>query len=130
MSPAAFETPDKMSGGPTGKMPVLQQPRIFGKGKGKSNVPCTACTVRASQAERDFSFQPDTGSANFRCREFTFRCHRLGNSGGKWPADHAHGFAQGLRSRWFRFLHELPKRKGPAPGKKSASGFGHSLEGT
>src|SRR5205814_8959056 len=27
-------------------------------------------------------------------------------------------------------LHELRERKGPAPGKKSASGFGHSLEGT
>jgi len=27
MSPAACETPDKMSGGPTGKMPVLQQLR-------------------------------------------------------------------------------------------------------
>jgi hypothetical protein len=27
--------------------------------------------------ELDFSFQPDTGSANFRCCEFTFRSHRL-----------------------------------------------------
>src|SRR5207248_9127493 len=57
-------------------------------------------------------------------------CNCAGHGGGKWPADHAHGFAQGLRSRWFCFLHELPERKGPAPGKKSARGSGHSLEGT
>jgi hypothetical protein len=38
---------------------------IFGKGKGKGNVPRTACTVRASQAEHDFSFQQFAGSATF-----------------------------------------------------------------
>jgi pyridoxamine 5'-phosphate oxidase len=36
---------------------------------------------------------------------------------------------KGLRPRRVCFLHELSERKGPAPGKKSAGGFGHSLEG-
>jgi hypothetical protein len=32
---------------------------------------------------------------------------RAGDGSGKRAADHAHGSAQELRSRWFRFLHQL-----------------------
>ena len=45
MSPAASETPDKMSGGPPARCLRYDSRVIFGKEKGNSNLPRTARTV-------------------------------------------------------------------------------------
>ena len=76
-SPAACGTPDKMSGGLPARCLCYNRRVIFGKGKGKSNAPPTARTVRAIQPEHSFSFQRLPASANFRWRGLTARSYRF-----------------------------------------------------